>query len=145
MSKAVFEGYITLSGDFGCGTLIYLTQENEIEDEDPLIEQLYDFAKKCKNGRATLSKVYKNLNIMINKCNVRMYYSDSKCTLEEAEGRFIEHMYYGNLHSVSSSTYYSEFTLLSMDVKKMQLGPHDITEILKSHLNKYVHFVIEAE
>ena len=80
--------------------------------------------------------------IALSNVNLRMFFSDKRCTFEECEDKLIQVMD-GDLDIRQETFGYSEFTIICFYPEKMQLGGHDILSLLESNSNKYVCMRIE--
>lgn len=86
-------------------------------------------------------------SIFIPKVSFRAYFSDEKCSLEEAEHNQIL-MSIGALDILQHWSGYSEWTILGYDVTNFKLvsddgGEHDLEQIFRTYAGKYAHIVIE--
>lgn len=95
----------------------------------------------------------------IDDCNIRMYFTNKECELDEAEvallikleveGYFNEHEAReelgGQFDLTTRLTGYSEWTITGYDVETCTLGGHNLLDILGNHIGEYVNMVIEAE
>lgn len=82
---------------------------------------------------------------IIQRCNMRAYFSKKECSLAEAQRRFDALMYGGDLVTDTSYTGYSEWTITGMDVDEFTIGGHDLDNEFGSHIGEYVHIIIECE
>lgn len=88
-----------------------------------------------------------DVSLNIPKVAMRIYYADEECSLEKAETNFILSSI-GCLDIYQVSTGYSEWTILGYDVQNFKLiskdgGGHDLKEIFKTYIGKYVHILID--
>jgi hypothetical protein len=95
----------------------------------------------------------------IDDCNIRMYFTNKECELDEAEiallvkleveGYLDDHEAKEELSGVfdltTRLTGYSEWTITGYDVETCTLGGHNLLDILGNHIGEYVNMVIEAE
>lgn len=81
----------------------------------------------------------------IPKCNISMYTSKEKISLEEAKENFLEYMFNGDFNLDKENIGYSEWTITGYDLNKCHLGGHDINSILLSHKGEYVNITIECD
>lgn len=96
---------------------------------------------------------------LIDDCNMRMYFTDKKCELDEAEiallmkleveGFLDDHeakeALCGEFNLMTRLTGYSEYTITGCNVETCTLGGHNLLSILKDHIGEYVNIVIEAD
>lgn len=94
----------------------------------------------------------------IDDCNMRMYFMNEECDLDEAEtallmkldgaGFFDDHdmkeTLYGDFELLTNYVGYSEWTITGLNVEKCTLGGHNLIDILNSHNGEYVHIIIEV-
>lgn len=71
----------------------------------------------------------------IDNCSVKLFFSDSKID-EELAGQLAEN-FDGDLYFETSLTGYSEYTITGMDIETLEIGGHNLLEILESHLKEY--------
>lgn len=88
-----------------------------------------------------------DISMNIPRVSFRVHYSDEKCTLEEALDKHIL-MSVGELDIYRQWYGYSEWTILGYDLINFKLvsedgGEHDLKEIFKSNVGKYVHILID--
>ena len=86
---------------------------------------------------------------VIKNCFIRMFCSDSKCSLEDAMKGWSRHLF-GDIKAVGQQCGYSEYTIEGFNVTKATIGGHDIQEILDDKKSidgkpKYVHILIDVE
>lgn len=81
---------------------------------------------------------------MIRNCNLRVYFTEKKCSLEEAMQRFDALLYGGDLITETSYVGYSEYTITGMDLDEFTIGGHDLTYEFDSHMGQYVHLILEC-
>lgn len=95
----------------------------------------------------------------IDNCNMRMYFTNKECELDEAEvallmkleveGYLDEHeareVLCGDFNLMTRLTGYSEWTITGCDVETCTLGGHNLLSILCSHSGEYVNIVVEAD
>lgn len=95
----------------------------------------------------------------IDDCNMRMYFTNKECELDEAEiallvkieveGYLDEHEakeeLCGDFDLMTRLTGYSEWTITGCDVESCTLGDHNLLDILGSHIGEYVNIVVEAD
>lgn len=111
-------------------------------------EELGKNTYKSSEFNSNLDEGMIDVSMNIPKVAMRIYYSDDKCSLEEAQSNFILSSM-GCLDVCQVATGYSEWTILGYDVKNFRLtsedgGGHDLTEIFKSYIGKYIHILIDV-
>lgn len=82
---------------------------------------------------------------IIQNANLRCWFSDKECTLEEAQKSFESYLYTGNLLTSGHYIGYSEWTITGFDLDSFVLGGHDLKKELENHLGQYVHFILMDE
>lgn len=129
----------------------------DIDDCD-FVDMMYNFA--CTVGYAKRhNKGLGGKRAFIDDCNIRMYFTNKECELDEAEvallikleveGYFDEHEAReelgGQFDLMTRLTGYSEYTIIGYDVETCTLGGHNLLDILGNHIGEYVNMVIEAD
>lgn len=126
-------------------------------DGNDFVDIMYDFA--CDAGFA--KRHHKGLGgkrAIIDDCNMRMYFTDKQCDLDEAEialltkleaaGYLDDHEakeeLCGDFDLMTRLTGYSEWTITGYDVETCTLGGHDLLSILRNHIGDYVNIIVEA-
>lgn len=125
---------------------------------DDFVDLMYDFAddvgfaKRHKKGLG-------GKKAFIYNCNMRMYFTNKECELDEAEiallrkleveGYFDEHEAKEELHGdfdlMTRLTGYSEWTITGYNVETCTLGGHNLLNILGNHIGEYVNIIVEAD
>ena len=82
-------------------------------------------------------------NTRIENVNLRIYVTENECTLEEAESSLIDKLY-GVLTTETELEGYSEYTITGLDINDFSIGGHNLKEEIRSHMGKYMHFVLEC-
>ena len=95
----------------------------------------------------------------IENCNIRMYFTDKECDLDEAEIALLmklevrdflknhegKAIFEGRFNLETNLIGYSEFTITGYDIEKCTIGGHNLISILCDHIGEYVNIVVEAE
>lgn len=119
---------------------------------------MYDFANDVGFAKHH-NKGLGGKKAFIENCNIRMYFTDKECDLDEAEiallmklevkGYFKNHekkeVFEGKFDLETNLIGYSEFTITGYDVKECTIGGHNLINIFCDHIGKYVNIVVEAE
>lgn len=79
---------------------------------------------------------------MISNANLCCWFSDEKCTLEEAQMNFDSYMLTGNLLTQGHYTGYSEWTITGFHIDELVIGGHDLKEEFGSHVGQYMHLIL---
>ena len=101
-----------------------------------LLDKLYEFA--IENSFCI------GLDILIPNCNLRIYATNNKSTLDEAQ-TYLLGVFDGLIESDLYYWGYSEYTVVGFSVDSFTIGGHDLKKELKQYVGKYVHFVLETE
>lgn len=145
-----YNGYVCLQEDEDYKDFIGL--ESEYTESvwsslmDKINEDLKEFntLKEVSEEEHEMGSIYKSL---VPNVSIRIYASDKKISYEKAlESQILTSI--GELSMVESWVGYSEYTIMGYSVDTFELvgngGKHDLTEILKSYIGKYVWFVVEV-
>ena len=122
------------------------------------IDIMYDFADNVGFAKHH-SKGLGGKKAFIDNCNIRMYFTNKECDLDEAEiallvklevegyldGHETKEELCGVFDMKTSLTGYSEWTITGYDVDTCTLGGHNLMDILHNHSGEYVNIIIEAE
>lgn len=122
------------------------------------VDIMYDFADNVGFAKHH-NKGLGGLRAFIDNCNIRMYFTNKECELDEAEiallikleveGYLDEHEakeeFCGEFDLMTRLTGYSEWTITGYDVETCTLGGHNLMDILRSHIGEYVNIIVEAE
>lgn len=95
---------------------------------------------------------------IIDDCNIRMYFTDRECDLDEAEIALLTKLdgagffddlgsreeFEGEFNLLTKLTGYSEYTITGCNVETCTLGGHNLLDILGSHIGEYANIVIET-
>ena len=122
------------------------------------IDIMYDFANVVGLAKRH-NKGLGGKRAYIDDCNMRMYFTNNECELDEAEiallvkleveGYLDDHEakeeFDGVFDLTTKLTGYSEWTITGYDVETCTLGGHNILDILGDHIGEYVNIVVEAE
>lgn len=95
----------------------------------------------------------------IDNCNMRMYFTNKECDLDDAEIALLRKLEVegylddheakeelsGDFDLLTRLTGYSEWTITGCNVETCTLGGHDLLSILSSHIGEYVNIVVEAD
>lgn len=74
-------------------------------------------------------------------CNMRIYYTDDECTLEEAESALLSKLD-GDLSVRIFHTGYSEWTIDGLNLDEFRIGGHDLRQEIMSHEGEYCWIII---
>lgn len=122
------------------------------------VDFMYDFADNVGFAKEH-NKGLGGKRAFIDDCNMRMYFTNKECELDEAEiallvkleveGYLDEHEakeeLCGDFDLMTRLTGYSEWTITGCDVESCTLGGHNLLDILGDHIGEYVNIVVEAD
>lgn len=80
----------------------------------------------------------------IPNCNVMIWFSRGKKTIEEVQKSLTAILYGGNYSVDVDYEGYSEFTITDYSLNDFTIGGHNLKEIFASKKGKYCNFVLEA-
>jgi hypothetical protein len=145
MAELHLKGYIC-SDSYG----IIALSDNEPNEEYPwrnygtsIIESIENFA----DGYGLFGHHHKGLGgrrAYIEDCNIRAYFTDKECELEEAMLAMDVLMYGGDIKTKVDWCGYSEWTITGLDLDEFSIGGHDLEYEFSSHSGKYCHLIIEC-
>ena len=108
-----------------------------------IIESIENFASEY----GMTGKTHKGLGgrvAYIEDCNMRAYFTDKECELEEAMKAMVVFMYGGDIKTKVSYCGYSEWTITGLNVDEFSIGGHDLNREFNSHRDEYCHLIIEC-
>lgn len=79
---------------------------------------------------------------IIDNCNIRIYYTDTECSLEEAEN-MLASVFDGKYYTDKDLVGYSECTITGYRMNSCRIGGHNLKEEIEQHEGKYIIFVME--
>lgn len=82
------------------------------------------------------------ISLYIPECELRFYTSDTKLPLEKVQEEHLKKLF-GAIDVYGENYGYSEYTILGFNVEKLTIGNHDLNEILRDYLDKYIHIIIK--
>ena len=102
-----------------------------------LAEEIMDYFNYMKVDEGLGRKI-----TTIENANLRCWFSDEVCTLEEAQMNFDSYMLTGNLLTQGHYTGYSEWTITGFHIDVLVIGGHDLKEEFGSHVGQYIHLIL---
>lgn len=102
-----------------------------------LAEEIMDYFNYMKVDEGLGRKI-----TTIENANLRCWFSDEVCTLEEAQMNFESYMVTGNLLTQGHYVGYSEWTITGFNIDNLIIGGHDLETELKEHIGQYIHFIL---
>lgn len=80
----------------------------------------------------------------IDDCNLKIYFTDKECEIEEAMLALHVFMYGGDIKTRIDRCGYSEYTITGLNLSEFSIGGHDLNSELRSHYGEYCHIIIEC-
>ena len=146
MAKLHLKGYLCVD----CDEIIALREKSDEECSDywdrigtPITESIEHFA----NENGVVGEHNKGLGgviTFIDDCNLKAYFTDKECELEEAMLAMDVLMFGGDIKARVDRIGYSEWTITGLDLVEFSIGGHDLSTEFKSHLGDYCHLIIEC-
>lgn len=106
---------------------------------------LHDFAEECGIvTRQDPDECMRHETITIPRCQLCIYYTPTKTTLDEATTAFLSKLegVVGAFNYDVEDVGYSEYTITGYNINEMTLGGHDIKRQLMNNRGKYCHFIL---
>lgn len=132
-----------------CDGIIALREKSEEECAywerygKPITESIEHFADEY-GMTGEHHKGLGGIKAYIDDCNLRAYFTDKECELEEAMMALDVLIYGGDVKTRVDRIGYSEWTITGLDLVEFSIGGHDLSTELKSHLGDYCHLIIEC-
>ena len=108
-----------------------------------IVDSIEDFASEhgmCGNHKKGLG----GRRAIVDDCNLRVYFTDEECELEEAMLAMDVMMYGGDIETKVDRVGYSEYTITGLSLDKFTIGGHDLKSEFSSHYGEYCHIIIEC-
>lgn len=108
-----------------------------------IVESIENFASEY----GMTGKIHKNLGgrvAFIEDCNIRAYFTDKECELEEAMVAMDVLMYGGDIKTKVTYCGYSEWTITGLNLDEFSIGGHDLSREFDSKRGRYCHLIIEV-
>lgn len=102
-----------------------------------LAEEIMDYFNYMKVDEGLGRKI-----TTIENANLRCWFSDEVCTLEEAQMNFDSYMLTGNLLTQGHYTGYSEWTITGFYIDELVISGHDLKEEFGGHVGQYMHLIL---
>lgn len=129
---------LILQGWIGCNSEGNLGLAEEIDDYyEPIAESIMNYFNYKNVDKGLGEKI-----TTIPNANLRCWFSDEKCTVEEAQMNFDSYMLTGNLLTQGYYTGYSEWTITGFYIDKLVIGGHDLKEEFGGHVGQYMHLIL---
>lgn len=80
----------------------------------------------------------------IDDCNLRVYFTDKECEIEEAMLALDVFTYGGDIKTRIDRCGYSEYTIEGLDLIEFSIGGHNLDGEFRSHYGEYCHIIIEC-
>lgn len=142
MAELHLNGYICSDGD----GIIALTNEKESYSSwrnESIINSIENFAYE----HGMTGEHHKGLGgrmAIVDDCNMRIWFTDIECELEEAMMSLDNLMYGGDIQTKVTRVGYSEYTITGLNLDEFSIGGHDLESELRSHYGEYCHIIIEC-
>jgi hypothetical protein len=146
MAELHLKGYICADTD-GIVASTYLSPEelkySWTSTGTSIVESIENFASMY----GMTGKTHKGLGgrvAYIEECNMRAYFTDKECELEEAMKAMDVLMYGGDIKTKVTYCGYSEWTITGMDLEEFSIGGHDLNSEFNSNRGRYCHLIVEC-
>ena len=146
MAELHIRGWLTSDED----GIIALSDNNPSECEyswerygESIIRKIENFADEY----GVLGEHHKGLGgrkAYIDDCNLRVYFTDKECELEEAMLTLDVLMFGGDIKTRIDLCGYSEYTIEGLDLIEFSIGGHNLDGEFRSHYGEYCHIIIEC-
>ena len=146
MASLHLKGYLCKDSNnmLGLNTKKKENREYWEQDGESIIANIEDFAKEYG--------IYKKHNnglggrkTIIDDCNLRVYFTDVECELEEAMFAFDNLLYGGDIYTKVNNVGYSEYTITGLELEKFTIGGHSLTWEFEDHIEQYCHILIDCD
>lgn len=127
--ELILHGYLTRDGD---GNIAIAGKIRESISELIMNYFSYENIDEDLGGKRTT----------IPNANLRIWFSDEPCTLEEAQMNFDCYMETGDLFTHGYYVGYSEWTITGFEIDTLTLGGHDLNRELEDHIGQYIHLIL---
>lgn len=81
---------------------------------------------------------------IIDDCNMRIWFTDIECELEDAMLAMDALIYGGDIQTKVTRVGYSEYTITGLNLDEFSIGGHDLESEIRSHYGEYCHIIIEC-
>lgn len=147
MAELHIKGYLCNDYNYIIGI-----SDDKQEDDEPLwfgnkADSIIDTIESFAMEYGLYGKHHKGLGgrqSYIENCNLRIYFTDAKCELEDAMMAMDSIMYGGTIKTKVNYCGYSEYTITGLDLEEFTIGGHDLESELRSHFGEYMHMIIEC-
>jgi hypothetical protein len=140
MSELHLKGYI---GNDYHGIIALDEKISDKNEGNSIISSIENFANE--NGLCgPHKKGLGGTRSIIDNCNIKIYFTDKECELEEAIEAFEVLLYGGDVETKVDKVGYSEYTITGLVIDKFKIGGHDLEAEIRSHYGEYMHFIIEC-
>lgn len=118
-------------------------KDNTWSTNKAIIRQVESFAEN--NGMTgNYKKGLGGRKSIIDDVNLRIYFTDKECTLDEAVESLLMYQYSGEVKTDIALCGYSEYTITGYSIEDFSIGGHNLEYELSSHIGEYVHFIMEC-
>ena len=135
--ELVLQGWLGYDSIYNLGISQKKPEEFDSWQYSSLAEESMDYFNYMYDDRGLGRKI-----TTIENANLRCWFSDNVCTLEEAQMNFESYMVTGNLLTQGHYIGYSEWTIEGFNIDDLIIGGHDLETELKEHIGQYIHFIL---
>ena len=135
--ELILQGWLWLDSDSNIGISQERIKENHSDLYSSIATEIMDYFKYTEVEEGLGKKI-----TTIENANLRCWFSDTECTLEEAQMNFESYMVTGNLITQGNYIGYSEWTITGFEVENLIIGGHDLEKELKDHTGQYIHLIL---
>ena len=142
MAELHLNGYICSDGD----GIIALTDDKESYGSWGK-RSIIDSIESLAYEHGMTGKHHKGLGgrrAIIDDCNMRIWFTDTECKLEDAMLAMDALMYGGDIQTKVTRVGYSEYTITGLNLDEFSIGGHDLESEIISHYGEYCHIIIEC-
>lgn len=142
MVELHLNGYICSDGD----GIIALTDDKESYGSWGK-RSIIDSIESLAYEHGMTGEHYKGLGgrrAIIDDCNMRIWFTDTECELEDAMLAMDALMYGGDIQTKVTRVGYSEYTITGLNLDEFSIGGHDLESEIRSHYGEYCHIIIEC-
>ena len=142
MAELHLNGYICSDED----GIIALTDDKESYDSRGK-RSIIDSIESLAYEHGMTGEHHKGLGgrrAIIDDCNMRIWFTDTECELEDAMLAMDALIYGGDIQTKVTRVGYSEYTITGLNLDEFSIGGHDLESEIRSHYGEYCHIIIEC-
>lgn len=84
------------------------------------------------------------VSLYIPNCSLSYYISNKEISLEEIQEKHLRKLF-GAIDVYGENYGYSAWTIMGFNVDTLTIGNHNLNQILRSYIGKYIHILIDYE